>query len=61
MKRSEVVTKIQSLLESVGYVGNNSDGDKVLKLLESLGMQPPGIGTPRIEYTHQRAWSSEDE
>lgn len=59
MKRSEVVRRIQSLLESVGYIGNSSDGEKVLALLESIGMQPPGIREPRIEFTKERKWEDE--
>jgi hypothetical protein len=47
MKRSEVVNKVQCLLEDRGYVGNSDDGEAVLSLIEQLGMLPPPQGPIR--------------
>lgn len=41
MKRSEMSSNIQILLESIGYIGDSSDGEMVLNLIEKLGMLPP--------------------
>lgn len=43
MKRNEVIKEIEILLESIGYVGPSNSGDKVLDLVEELGMLPKPI------------------
>ena len=41
MKKSEMINKIEKLLESIGYVGPSNSGEKVVELIESCGMLPP--------------------
>lgn len=69
MKRSEMVDKIQILLENRGYVGNGDDGEAVVSLIEKLGMLPPrgelDISNPSMLKDALRTvpylWEPEDE
>lgn len=44
MRKSEMINRIEVLLESIGYVGPSNSGEKVLELIENEGMLPPFQG-----------------
>jgi hypothetical protein len=72
MKRSDMITSIEILLESIGYTGPSTSGEDVVALIEALGMLPPetmnpkAVGLNYISMVHGgigstvNAWEPED-
>ena len=58
MKRIEMVTKIQILLESIGYCGNSDDGEKVLQLVEQYMIPKNTVELEHLNCT-DNGWSKE--
>lgn len=59
MKRSEMVKIIARELRAQSSGNCDIDPDQLLSVMESFGIQPPGIGKPRIEFTKERKWEDE--
>ena len=58
MKRSEMINKIEILLETIGYVGPSNSGEKVMDLIEKAGMLPPTESTWHSPVSY--IWDKED-
>lgn len=73
MKRSEMIDKIEILLENIGYKGPSNSGELVVELIEKEGMLPPSReyfymeqdfpppATPNLKMREGRGWEDEDE
>lgn len=67
MKRSEMVTRIKHhVLEEQQFCGHLDEksaqdrADKILEMVERLGMLPPMRPIPKYEYQAPYDWESED-